>query len=129
MKQGEAERIYQAIFKKKIPESVKERFYKTSPKLEISVSPNELENYKKLMERSGDIEAAEYASRIFGTNLLLRKKFQLMIYLAECIPENNHFFINEKQSLFRAFYLLASIPFHSMYKLIVGTIILKIGNK
>ncbi len=129
MKNGEAINIYRSIFRKDIPDIVLQRFENASAKLESTFLESDLINYRMIIDRISDLAAAEYASRIMGTNQLLIKKFQVMTYLGECMPENFDVFINEKRRLCRTLLLLLIIPFNSVYKFIKGFLSLKIKIK
>ncbi len=126
MKNGEAAKIYRSIFRKDIPDIVQQRFENSSPKVESAFTENDLSKYRKIIDRISDLAAAEYTSRITGTNQLLIKKFQVMIYLGECMPENYNIFINEKKGLVRTLFLFTTIPFNSVYKFTKGFLALKI---
>ncbi len=126
MKTDEAAKIYRSIFRKNIPGMVKQRFYNSSLEIESTVPECELINYRTIIKKIADLESVEYASRVLNSNPLLKKKFQLMIYLAECLPENYSIFINEKKGVLKAYFFLLLIPFNSLYKLTKGIFILKI---
>lgn len=129
MKNGEAAKIYRSIFGKDIPDIVQQRFENSSVKLESSFTETDLIKYRKTISKISDLAAAEYASRITGTNQLLQKKFQIMIYLGECQPDNFNVFINEKNRLIRTLFIFTTIPFNSVYKFIKGFLALKIKIK
>ena len=129
MKNGEAAKIYRSIFRKDIPGIVQQRFENPSVKLESTFPESDLIKYRKIINRISDLAAVEYASRITGTNQLLIKKFQVMIYLGECMPENFNIFINEKRGLIRTLFIFTTIPFNSVYKFIKGFLALKIKIK
>ena len=129
MKNGEAAKIYRSIFGKDIPDIVQQRFENSSVKLESSFTETDLIKYKKIIYRISDLAAVEYALRITGTNQMLIKKFQVMIYLGECMPENFNIFINEKRELVRTLLMFTTIPFNSVYKFIKGFLALKIKIK
>jgi len=129
MKNGEAAKIYRSIFRKDIPIIVKQRFENSSVRLESSFPESDLIKYRKIIDRISDLAAIEYVSRITGTNQLLIKKFQIMIYLGECIPDNFNIFINEKRGLIRTLFMFTTIPFNSVYKFVKGSLALKIKIK
>jgi len=126
MIKGEAERIYRSIFKKKIPSIVEERFVHASRRIEESATEPELERFRKIITAVSDLAAAEYASRVRGKNPMLVKKFQVMVHLGECMPENYHIFINEKKSVIQTVLILAILPFNSVYKFLKGALLLKL---
>ncbi len=124
----EAEKIYRSVFKKDIPDIVLERFIKISDRIEKGSQPEEIEKLRKITGNISDLAAAEYASRILGKNSLLIKKFQTMIYLGECLPENYDLFINEKKGLIKTLLIFTQVPFNSVYKFIKGFFLLKVKS-
>jgi len=126
MIKGEAEKIYRSIFKKDIPEITIERFKKISERLEQGFQPEEIEKHQKITSTISDLAAAEYTSRILRKNPLLIRKFQTMIYLGECLPENYDLFINEKKGIIKTLLMFAVVPFNSVYKFVKGFLLLKI---
>ncbi|MEN8223135.1 MAG: hypothetical protein ABFR36_07725 [Acidobacteriota bacterium] len=128
MRNREAEKIYRSVFKKDIPEIVLERFNKISERIEEGVPPGEIEKYHKITGNITDLAAAEYASRILKKNPLLIKKFQTMIYLGECLPENYDLFINEKKRVIKTLLIFAAVPFNSVYKFFKGFLALKVKS-
>jgi len=126
MTKGEAGKIYRSIFRKEIPAIVRERFDRSSLQIIKNVPEQELARYRKIIDTVSDLAAVEYASRILGKNPMLLKKFQVMIYLGECIPDNYNIFINEKRNLMKTLLIFASVPFNSVYKFFKGFLILKL---
>ncbi len=125
----EAEKIYRAIFKKEIPNVITEWFKRSSTALESTASKGEIQKYKKIIEKNLDLASVEYASRILRCNDMLIKKFRIMVYLGECMPENYDLFINEKKSLIKTLWIIITIPFNSVYKFLKGFLILKLMIK
>ena len=123
---GEADKIYRSVFRKKIPDIVRERFNNASRNIDLNNDEQELERYRKIILSVSDLAAVEYASRIIRRNPLLIKKFQIMIFLGECLPDNYDIFINEKKSLMKTLMILATVPFNSIYKFLKGVLILKL---
>lgn len=126
MKKGEAAKIYKSIFGKEIPDIVQKKFEDPSAKIESSATESGLALHKKIIDRISDLAAVEYASRILGKNPTLIKKFQVMVHLGECMPDNYDLFINEKKGLLRTLLLFSAVPFNSIYKFLKGFLILKI---
>ena len=125
----EAEKIYRSVFKKDIPGTTLERFKKISERIEKGLQPEEIEKHRKITSNISDLAAAEYTSRILGKNPLLIKKFQTMIYLGECLPENYDLFINEKKGVIRTLLIFAGVPFNSVYKFIKGFLLLTVKSR
>lgn len=122
----EAEKIYKSIFKKDIPEIILERFKKISDRIEKESQPDEIKKHQKITGNISDLAAVEYVSRLLGKNTLLIKKFQIMIYLGECLPENYDLFINEKKGVIKTLLIFAAVPFNSVYKFFKGYFLLKV---
>ena len=122
----EAEKIYKSIFKKDIPEIILERFKKISDRIEKESQPDEIKKHQKITGNISDLAAVEYVSRLLGKNTLLIKKFQIMIYLGECLPENYDLFINEKKGVIKTLLIFAAVPFNSVYKFFKGYLLLKV---
>jgi len=120
----EGEKIYYSIFKKKIPLLIKEHFDRVSEKINLNYSEEELHEYYRYLKRVSDLEALELASRYFKRLKLLNKKFQVMIFLAETVPENYEFYINSKNNIFYAFFATVCYGFYTFYKMMKGIILL-----
>lgn len=93
---GEAERIYEAIFKAPIPLSIEGRFHKASQELSSGYSDEEKNEYRLALSRVSDLEALELAARRKNRLPMLVSQFKLMVYLAETLPENTKFYLNLK---------------------------------
>ena len=94
----EARKIYAAIFGREIPPLVLDRFVVASKRLNQSVPQAEMDSYYRAMSACDDLEALELAARYTRRFPLLSRKFRLMAYLAETLPENQAFFVNERSS-------------------------------
>ena len=94
----EAGRIYFAIFGRAMPPIVQERFAAANERLEQAAGPRELAECRRIVAACADLEAVEVAGRYTGRLKLLSRKFRLMVYLAETLPENQSFFVNETSS-------------------------------
>lgn len=95
----EARKIYAVIFGRAIPPIILDRFVLASKRLNASVPQAEMDAYYRALTACGDLEALEVAARYARKLPLLTRKFRLMAYLAETLPENQLFFINERSSL------------------------------
>jgi hypothetical protein len=95
----EARKIYAAIFRRPVPPVVLQRFVAASEQLHRTVDPQELDRYYRAAAACADLEALEIAARYTRQLRLLGRKFRLMVYLAETLPENQPFFVNERSSL------------------------------
>lgn len=96
---AESQRIYQVLFDRPIPPVVAERFAAGSARLEASVAPGELERYRAAVASDVDLEAVELAARYTRRLPLLTRKFRLMAYLAETVPQNQSLFISRRDNL------------------------------
>lgn len=94
----EARKVYAAIFGREIPPVVLDRFVVASNRLNQSVTQAEIDSYYRALETCSDLEALEVAARYTRRYALLSRKFRLMAYLAETLPENQPYFINEKST-------------------------------
>jgi hypothetical protein len=122
---NDAEKIYDAIFKRKIPPSLSKSFFEASEKLELRYSKDEINRYHKYMEKVKDLEALEYACRWFKRCPLLIDKFKIMVFLAETLPENHHAFVNENIRPIFNWLLMGKTCLHSAWKLVKGIFLLK----
>ena len=104
----EATKIYRAIFKQDIPAVLRDRFLTVSDKLNQCTDSRELELYYRALWSTPDLEALEVASRYLGRLPVLSLKFRAMVYLAETIPENQHFFVNDTTNRTRALWAFVS---------------------
>jgi hypothetical protein len=121
----EARRIYLSIFGRPIPPIVQERFIAASAQLDRTVSPQELEEYGRLLAACTDLEAVEVAGRYTRRMKLLSRKFRLMVYLAETLPENQSFFVNERSSFLAGLWHSIAGTIWTVLKVIKGLWLLK----
>lgn len=92
----EAQRIYRALFKETIPPQLRDRFYQASSLLFGDIPKKHAEEYEKALSGVWDLEALEVASRLRNALPLLVWKFQLMVYLAETLPQNWKYYIHSR---------------------------------
>ncbi len=123
---SEAEKIYYAIFKKKIPVSVKNHFDNISKKIDARYSENEIRKYQHLLMKAGDLEAIECAARYLRVYPILKDKFKVMVCIAETLPENYGAFINEQSRQVSAYLSLACSVFRTIYKISKGVCLLAV---
>jgi hypothetical protein len=116
----EARKIYAAIFGREIPPLVLDRYVIASKRLNQSVSQAEMDSYYRAMMACPDLEALELAARYTRRFPLLSRKLRLMAYLAETLPENQAFFINERSSFIGGMARSAAGVFRTVYKMLKG---------
>ena len=95
----EAERIYRAIFRSPVPDSVGSRFRLAAEQLNESTDPAELAGYYRAIREAGDLEALEIAGRLTRSFAHLSTRFLIMVHIAETCPGNQHYFINQRKEL------------------------------
>ena len=94
----EARSIYQVLFHRDIPPILAQRFLSVIEQLNAAASPVELAEYYRAIETQTDLEALELAGRLTGRLPLLTRKVQAMVALAETLPENQRFYVNQRSS-------------------------------
>ena len=122
---AEAARIYRAIFGDEVPGVVAERFVGASAALDPSVAPEALVAYRLALDRVGDLEALEVACRYARRLPLLSRKFRLMVYLAETIPDNRERFINDRDAVLAGYTVVALGALRTAFKLVKGFTLLR----
>jgi hypothetical protein len=122
---AEAHKIYTAIFGRAIPRIVQERFVAASERLERTVAPQELAAYGRIAAVCDDLEALEVAARYSRRLPLLGRKFRLMVYLAETLPENQPFFVNARGSFLVGLWQSAIGVLTTIFKLLKGLWLLR----
>jgi hypothetical protein len=122
--EAEARKIYAAIFGREIPPLVLDRFVVASKRLNQSVPQAQMDSYYRAMSACNDLEALElvarYTRRYTRRFPLLSRKFRLMAYLAETLPENQAFFVNERSSLLAGITRSAGGAFRTVFKMLKG---------
>jgi hypothetical protein len=116
----EARKIYAAIFIREIPLLVLDRFVIASKRLNQSVPQTEMDSYYRALKACNDLEALELAARYTRRFPLLGRKFRLMAYLAETLPENQPYFINERSSFLAGMTRSAAGTFRTVFKMMKG---------
>ena len=116
----EGRKIYAAIFGREIPPAVLDRFVVATKRLNRSVPQAEMDGYYRAMLACNDLEALEVAGRYTHRLPLLGRKFRLMVYLAETMPENQPFFVNERSGFVAGMVRSAAGVFRAAFKLFKG---------
>ncbi len=128
MPKSEAEKIYEAIFGTKVPQSIQRHFDTLSRRINSLFSKEEIEKYNECILKIHDLEALELAARYFKKLPLLTVKFKIILYLAETIPENYTKYINEKDNFFMGSLLLVFSLVRTSYKFVKGLYLLAINR-
>ena len=123
--QGEAERIYHAIFRKPIPSQVIDRYCRASDTLLSGFSLEENHAFEKTLKDVPDLEALELAARLQNKMPLLVYRFQLMVHLAESIPANQSVFVNSSDRRILSFISLVFGGIRTLYKSLKGRFLLR----
>jgi hypothetical protein len=123
-RRDEAERIYGAIFRQKMPGELKSRFEAAARRIEAGYTKAEIEEYNRCIHKVSDLEALEFAARLRNRLPLLSDKFRAMVFLAETLPEHYPLFINEKDKRLTAYLWLKVIGIASLWKGIKGMFLL-----
>ena len=118
--EAEARKIYAAIFGREIPPPVLDRFVVASKRLNQSVPQAEMDSYYRALLACADLEALELAARYTRRFPLLSRKFRLMAYLAETLPENQAFFVNERSSFLAGMARSAAGGVRTIFKMAKG---------
>jgi hypothetical protein len=124
-KQDEAERIYRAIFRKAIPELVRERYYRAAEILFSRLPPEEDQIYQDVMNKVHDLEAVEIAARRENKMPLLVFRFRLMVHLAENLPADQHIFFNSSDRKIPSYFSLLFGGARTLYKTLKGRLLLR----
>jgi len=126
LQRTEAEKIYGSIFGRKIPHIIRERFIAVSEvRLNHTVPEETLKAYYRIIQQVEDMEALEVAARYLNKLSFLSLKFQLMVYLAETLPENHRFFYADKKGYPQAGYFIILGFFATLYKLFKGWLLVR----
>ena len=128
MHQHEADRIYRALFGAAAPDVIKERFLEPSQTLNAGTVMRDVEHYYQALEHAPDLEALELACRWTGRFPLISRKFQLMVYLAETLPENQRYFVNTSDSFARGMLVVVATVFRSALKFVRGWFLMRRFN-
>jgi hypothetical protein len=126
--EAEARSIYQALFRRDIPPILLQRFLPVVKRLNANASTAELAEYYRAVEAGADLEALELAGRLTGRLPLLTRKVQAMVALAETLPENQRFFVNQRSSFFTGAATMAWAVAHTARQAVTGLRLLRGGR-
>lgn len=116
----EAQKIYRSLFRQDAPEIVISRFQGISERLEENLSLVDKDRYYQIIRKVNDLEALEIACRITKKMPLLSWKFHAMVYLAETLPVNQHYFVNDRTNFIKAAWIVFGSIIWTGYKFIKG---------
>jgi hypothetical protein len=120
----EAEKIYRSLFGRAIPDKLRLRFIEAS-NLDRPTHLSDLDRYYEIIDGVRDLEALEIACRYTQRLPLLSRRFRIMVFLAETLPENRGYFINDHKSLVRGVRALAAGAIRTGGKLVKGMLLLR----
>ncbi len=95
-----------------------------STRLEAHVAASELARYRAVIASDTDLEALELAARYTRRLPLLTRKFRLMAYLAETLPENQSLFISHRDNLPVAFVRVGFMTARTVWLMVKGLALL-----
>ena len=124
----EARSIYQVLFHRDIPPILAQRFLSVIEQLNAAASPVELAEYYRAIETQTDLEALELAGRLTGRLPLLTRKVQAMVALAETLPENQRFYVNQRSSFLAGAAAMAWAAAHTARQAARGLWLLRGGS-
>jgi hypothetical protein len=105
-----------------------QRYLPVVERLNADASPAELAQYYRAVETGGDLEALELAGRLTGRLTLLTRKMQAMVALDETLPENQHFYVNQRSSFFAGAAAMAWAAAHTARQAARGLWLLRGGT-
>jgi hypothetical protein len=123
----EARSIYRALFDRDIPPILMQRYLPVIERLNAATSPAELASYYRAVETQADLEALELAGRLTGRLPLLTRKVQAMVALAETLPENQRYFVNQRSSFVAGMAAMAWTAAHTARQAAKGLWLLRGG--
>jgi hypothetical protein len=126
--EAEARSIYQVLFHRDIPPILLQRFLPVIERLNAAASRAELNAYYRALETQADLEALELAGRLTGRLPLLTRKVQAMVALAETLPENQRFYVNQRSSFFTGAAAIAWAAAHTARQGAKGLWLLRGGS-
>lgn len=118
--EAEGRKIYAALFGGEPAPALLARFATAARILNSTASQAEVDRSTRALLASSDPEALELAARLTRRLPLLTRKFRLMVYLAETLPENQVHFINGRSSFLRGLVNIAGAVLRTAWKLPVG---------
>lgn len=124
----EARAIYRSLFGRAIPPILVQRFLPVVERLNAIASSAELAEYYGALETGADLEALELAGRLTGRLPLLTRKVQAMVVLAETLPENQRFYVNQRSSFAAGAAAMAWAAAHTARQAVKGLWLLRGGT-
>jgi len=121
----EAERIYNAIFRAKIPRSLKSRFQEAVGRVSDQYTESERKEYNFALASITDLEALELAARQHKRLPLLVARIRLMVRLGETLPENRKYFLITKHRKLVWPWVLKLMGIRTLMKYIKGRFLLR----
>lgn len=118
--EAEGRKVYAAVFGGEPPPVLLARFATAAKILNSTSSQAEVDRSTRALLASFDPEALELAARLTRQLPLLTRKFRLMVYLAETLPENQAYFINGRSSFLRGLVNIAGAVLRTAWKLPIG---------
>jgi len=118
--EAEGRKVYAALFGSEPPPALLARFATAARLLNSTASQAEVDRATRALLASSDPEALELAARLTGRLPLLTRKFRLMVYLAETLPQNQPYFVNRRSSLLRGLVNIAGAVLRTAWKLPIG---------
>ncbi len=118
--EAEGRKVYAALFGGEPPPVLLARFASAARLLNSTALQAEVDRSTRALLASPDPEALELAARLTGRLPLLTRKFRLMVYLAETLPENQSRFVNRRSSFLRGLLNIAVAALRTAWKLPPG---------
>jgi hypothetical protein len=124
---SEARVLYRALFGRAAPSILVQRFLPVIDRLNAAASAAELAEYYRAIEAGADLEALELAGRLTGRLPLLTRKMQAMVALAETLPQNQRFYVNQRSSFVAGAAAMAWAAAHTARQAVRGWRLLRGG--
>ncbi|MCX7708051.1 MAG: hypothetical protein N2204_08600 [Anaerolineae bacterium] len=118
--EAEGRKVYAALFGGEPPPLLLARFATAAKILNSTASQTEVDQSTRALLASSDPEALELVARLTRRLPLLTRKFRLMAYLAETLPENQVYFVNSRSGLLRGLANIAGAVLRTAWKLPIG---------
>ncbi len=122
----EARALHLCVFNSEIPLDVLEKYVMAHDHYLTKVRNAELIWMKKALQQGLDLEALEFALRIFNKEHILVKKFKILVYISESFSDYYNVFVNERPQRRKAFLILSFHLLQSVYKFLKGSVLLLI---
>lgn len=118
--EAEGRKVYAALFGGEPPPVLLARFVTAARMLNSTTTQVEVDRCTRALLACSDPEALELAARITRQLPLLTRKFRLMVFLAETLPENQRYFVNQRSSFLRGLLNVAGAALRTGWKLPIG---------